>query len=263
MKVDDRPPPARSANVYRLPKGCNAIAIEKKYATMIQSINQPHYQPMKTEPVSTAERQSRLIRHQYELRQCTRCPQMIRPVITGTPVVSRLMLIGQAPGIHEAEVQKPFGWTAGKTLFSWFETIGMVEENFRNQVYIAAVCRCFPGKQINRQGKTGGDRVPSKTEIAQCSSWLQQEIELLQPQLIIPVGKLAINQFVPVKKLNEVIGRIHQAEVFGHYTELIPLPHPSGASTWHRMEPGKTLLNQALQRIADHPAWPRQSASDL
>lgn len=224
---------------------------------MTEFINQPRYPPMKTTSVSTADRQTRLVQHQHELRQCTRCPQMIRPVITGNPVLSQVMLIGQAPGIHEAEVQKPFGWTAGKTLFSWFETIGMTEETFRKQVYMAAVCRCFPGKQVNKQGKTGGDRVPSKTEIARCSSWLQREIGLLQPQLVIPVGKLAISQFMPVNKLNEVIGQMHQAKVFGHPTTLIPLPHPSGASTWHRMEPGKTLLGQALQLIAKHPALPR------
>lgn len=200
-------------------------------------------------------RHTQLVQHQQALRQCRRCPEMIPPVITCTPVLSSIMLIGQAPGIHEAEVQKPFGWTAGKTLFQWFAQIGVSEESFREQVYMAAVCRCFPGKQVNKQGKTGGDRVPSSTEIARCSPWLQREVELLRPQLVIPVGKLAISQFMAVKKLHEVIGEVHQAKVFGHPTELIPLPHPSGASTWHRMEPGKTLLQQALQKIATHPAW--------
>ncbi|MEZ5534297.1 MAG: uracil-DNA glycosylase family protein [Thiolinea sp.] len=211
---------------------------------------------MKTENTPETLRQTKLVQHQHELHQCRRCPEMIPPVITGNAVLSKIMLIGQAPGIHEAEVQKPFGWTAGKTLFRWFEEIGVAEEQFRKQVYIAAVCRCFPGKQVNKQGKTGGDRVPSTTEISNCSPWLQREIELLQPRLIIPVGKLAISQFIPVKKLNEVIGQVHQTEVSGHHTELIPLPHPSGASTWHRMEPGKTLLQQALTEIAAHPDWP-------
>lgn len=186
---------------------------------------------------------------------------MIPPVITGTPVLSSVMLIGQAPGIHEAEVQKPFGWTAGKTLFRWFETIGVAEAPFREQVFIASVCRCFPGKQVNKQGKIGGDRVPSKTEIAQCTPWMQREVELLKPRLVILVGKLAISQFITVNKLTDVIGATHQTKIFGHPTEMIPLPHPSGASTWHRMEPGKTLLQDALQEIARHPAWQRLRAA--
>lgn len=170
--------------------------------------------------------------------------------VTGNPVVSPVMLIGQAPGIKEIHDQRPFAWTAGKTLFKWFTGIGLDEAQFRRRVYMAAVCRCFPGKL----GK-GGDRVPDKTEIANCAHWLNREQSLLQPALIIPVGKLAIAQFVPVGKLTEVIGRritlSHEARSF----DLIPLPHPSGASTWHRSEPGMRLLKKALRLIQQHPAW--------
>ena len=115
---------------------------------------------------------------------------------------------------------------------------------------MAAVCRCFPGKNPK-----GGDRVPDTSEIANCLPWLEAEIELLKPQLVIPVGKLAISQFMPVRKLNEVVGQQHRLDVLGRKTDLIPLPHPSGASTWHRMEPGKTLLADALALIAQHQAW--------
>lgn len=210
---------------------------------------------MQTKNTSDCSRQQQLILHQKNLRQCTSCPEMIRPVITGQAVLSSIMLVGQAPGIHEAEVQRPFGWTAGKTLFQWFHQIGVDEEAFREQVYIASVCRCFPGKQVSKSGKTGGDRVPSKTEIHNCSSWMQHEMTLLRPALIIAVGKLAISQFVEVRKLTEVIGSCHRINKFDHECDLIPVPHPSGASTWHRMEPGKTLLQQALQQISRHPAW--------
>lgn len=175
---------------------------------------------------------------------------MIRPVITGNPVKSPVLLVGQAPGIHEAEVQRPFGWTAGKTLFKWFAGSGLEEAVFRQRVYMAAVCRCFPGKNPK-----GGDRVPSAGEIANCSGWLENEIRLLEPQLIIPVGKLAISQFVAVQKLQDVVGGRHIREIQGRALDIIPLPHPSGASTWHRMEPGKSLLQDALQEIAAHPAW--------
>ena len=121
--------------------------------------------------------------------------------------------------------------------FKWFAEIGMDEEAFRRRVYMAAVCRCFPGKNPG-----GGDRVPSKEEVSNCTPWLDSELKLLKSKLILPVGKLAIGQFLAVKKLNEVVGSLHQVTVHGVTVDLVPLPHPSGASTWHRTEPGKSLL---------------------
>ena len=172
------------------------------------------------------------------------------PVVTGRPVRSRVMLIGQAPGDREGPAGKPFAWTAGKTLFKWFASIGLDEESFRSRVYMAAVCRCFPGKNPK-----GGDRVPSKSEIANCAAWLEREIDLLQPELLIPVGKLAIAQFLDVRKLTDVIGEVHRLDLHARPVDLVPLPHPSGASTWHRTEPGVTLLRQALEHINSHHAW--------
>ena len=115
---------------------------------------------------------------------------------------------------------------------------------------MAAVCRCFPGKNPK-----GGDRVPDTGEIERCGRWLQREVELLKPHLLIPVGKLAIEQCMRVDKLKDVIGQIHRLVFHGHELDVIPLPHPSGASTWHRTEPGKTLLTQALALVEQHHAW--------
>lgn len=175
---------------------------------------------------------------------------MVGPVVCCQPVMSKVMLIGQAPGGKEGQFGKPFAWTAGKTLFGWFGRLGLNEEQVRQRVYMAAVCRCFPGKQAG-----GGDRVPSPAEIDHCSTWLRAEIELLQPQLIIPVGKLAIRQWLKADKLSAIIGEQYRIEAFGHAADLIPLPHPSGASTWHRTEPGISLLARALAAIERHPAW--------
>lgn len=191
-----------------------------------------------------------ITRHQSILEQCTACPNMIGPVITGQPVNSSIMLIGQAPGDREGALGRPFAWTAGKTLFKWFQNIGMDEKAFRRRIYIAAVCRCFPGKNPK-----GGDRVPDTVEIEHCRKWLQAEFQLLKPRLVIPVGKLAISQFVALTKLTEVIGRKQTLTIGERCYDLIPLPHPSGASTWHRTEPGKELLQKALQLIATHSAW--------
>ncbi|MEP6863293.1 MAG: uracil-DNA glycosylase family protein [Deltaproteobacteria bacterium] len=184
---------------------------------------------------------------------------MIRPVVTGVPVMSPVMLIGQAPGVKEGPAGKPFAWTAGKTLFQWFDQISLSEPEFRERVYMAAVCRCFPGK-----GKAGGDRVPSDEEVERCSRHMKSEIKLLQPRLVIPVGKLAIAQLFPeVEKLIEVIGTQQHATLAGHTFDVIALPHPSGASTWHRTEPGKTLLVRALALIAQHEAWQALVADSL
>jgi uracil-DNA glycosylase len=176
---------------------------------------------------------------------------MIPPVVVGQPVPSKILLIGQAPGPKEGGLGKPFAWTAGKTLFRWFDPLGLSEEEFRTAIYMAAVCRCFPGKST----KGGGDRVPNPGEIAQCRGWLEREFALLEPELVIPVGKLAISQFLEIEKLDGVIGRSFRLSTFGPEFDLIPLPHPSGASTWHRREPGISLLKKALGLIKRHPAF--------
>ncbi len=175
---------------------------------------------------------------------------MIPPPVVGRAVASRVILVGQAPGDKEPKLGRPFAWTAGKTLFKWFnEALGWTEDETRNRLYFAAVCRCFPGKRPE-----GGDRVPAPDEIARCSDWLQREFALLKPSLVLPVGKLAISQFLPLAPLNDIIGKQFSIAYQGRPVDCIPLPHPSGASPWHRMEPGKTLLRHALARIAAHDA---------
>ena len=193
---------------------------------------------------------SRLVDHVRKLRRCTRCPRMHRPPVSGGPVVSKVLLVGQAPGDREPKLGRPFAWTAGKTLFRWFEeSCGLDEAAFRSSIYMAAVCRCFPGKK-----PTGGDRVPDREEVTSCASWLEAEFRILQPELVIPVGKLAIEQFVPCRSLSEIIGKRMRVEFAGQQTDLIPLPHPSGASPWPRVEPGRSLLRKAIRLISRHPA---------
>lgn len=175
---------------------------------------------------------------------------MHRPVVVGRPVASRVILVGQAPGDKEPKLGRPFAWTAGRTLFKWFAgALGWSEDETRERVYFAAVCRCFPGKR-----PIGGDRVPGPDEIAACSHWLEREFALLRPELVLPVGKLAIAQFLPSAPLADVIGKKFSIVYRGHAVDCIPLPHPSGASPWHRMEPGMTLLKRAMALVARHPA---------
>lgn len=187
---------------------------------------------------------------QARLDACRRCPKMIGPVVHGPPVLSRVMLVGQAPGPREGSFGRPFAWTAGKTMFRWFsQALGVDEQRFRERVYIAAVARCFPGKAPG-----GGDRRPDPAEIDRCRPWLEQEVALLSPELIIPVGTLAIEQVMGLKgPLAEVVGTQKRRRYHGVEADVVCLPHPSGASTWHRTEPGIRLLKRALELLAKHP----------
>lgn len=176
---------------------------------------------------------------------------MTGPVIHGPAIATKVMLVGQAPGPHEGRIGKPFGYTAGKTMFRWFfEALGADEAKIRERIYIAAVARCFPGK-----AKSGGDRKPDPTEIEACSPWLAGEVEALAPTLIVPVGALAIELVLQRKgPLVDFVGQPFTTKYLGAQVDVICLPHPSGASTWHRMEPGKALLQKALGLLGEHPA---------
>jgi len=189
-----------------------------------------------------------LIQHQKKILKCKKCENMSGIPIVGSPVKSKIILIGQAPGIKEGEIRKPFAWTAGKNLFKWFSSIGINEINFRNNIYMSAVCRCYPGKNLNGSG----DRVPSETEIKKCSKWLNFEINYLKPELIIPVGKLAISQFIDFDILNDVVGKKIK---YKNNIDIVALPHPSGLSTWYKKNPGKSLLEKALKVIKKSSAW--------
>jgi uracil-DNA glycosylase len=195
-------------------------------------------------------RQALLEEHVARLMQCRRCPRMQPPPVSGGAIVSDVMLIGQAPGSREPVLERPFAHTAGKTLFRWFEDFcGLTEPVMRSRIYFAAVCRCFPGKSAG-----GTDRVPNPQEVRNCSSWMNEEFEILKPRLVIAVGRLAIVQFIAFEKLEEVIGRKFVIKRDGVTFDLIPLPHPSGASPWHKISPGRELLGKAMRKIARHPA---------
>ena len=111
--------------------------------------------------MSPPVRLAALSAHVTQLLACRACPKMIGPVVSGQPVLSPVMLIGQAPGAHEGPAGKPFAWTAGKTMFRWFGELGVDEAAFRERVYMAAVCRCFPGKgdRLPRAVATGAARI--------------------------------------------------------------------------------------------------------
>jgi uracil-DNA glycosylase len=166
------------------------------------------------------------------------------------PIVSlatspKVMLVGQAPGQVEAAGGRPFAGRAGKTLFRWLEKAGVDEATARRKIYIAAITRCYPGPSPSGRG----DRVPSLREQETCSVWLDRELRIIRPKVLIPVGKLSIARFLPNRPLDEIIGRTHLVEHAGGTSLAIPLPHPSGASSWIHQGNHPQLLDGALALI--------------
>ncbi len=198
-------------------------------------------------PGSAADTVARLRAVQREIAAFR--PRGFGPPVYGAAVASRIFLLGQAPGPHEARLGRPFAWPAGKTLFRWLErATGAGEEAVRARIYIAAVVRCFPGKTSG-----GGDRVPTADECALWRDFVRREVEILRPRLVVPVGRLAIAEVLGhTEPIAAVVGRELRTQFHGVDVDVIPLPHPSGASTWFKVEPGRTLLAEALGLLAAH-----------
>ena len=187
--------------------------------------------------------------HRARLGACRHC--QLGPSIT--PIQSlapspRVMIVGQAPGKVESTGGKPFAGRAGRTLFRWLADAGIDEPAARHHIYIAAMTRCFPGPSPSGRG----DRVPSPRERNACAHWLDEEIALIRPKVVIPIGRLAIERFLPPAPLDRLIGKAHRSSDFSWNPLLIPLPHPSGASSWIHQGNHPRLLKRAIALIAEH-----------
>jgi uracil-DNA glycosylase len=190
-------------------------------------------------------------RHVELLTACAACPNVVGRAVTGAVAGAQVMLVGQAPGPHEGDAKRPFAYTAGRRLFGWIADLGIDEETFRKRVHIAAVIRCFPGKDA----KSGGDRVPDEGEIARCGEHLDREVMILKPKLVIAVGTLASQQLIGIAQLKDAVGRIHRAKRAGRTFDVIVLPHPSGRSTWLNKPENAALMRESLRLIAEHAAF--------
>ena len=162
-----------------------------------------------------------------------------------------MMLVGQAPGPREVVEQRPFAYTAGARLFSWFGRFGVSEAEFRRRVFMCAVIRCFPGR-----APQGGDRVPSPLEIANCAPYLEEELRLIRPATVIAGGQLAIKKFLlEPMPLQEIVGRSFEGSRGDVTFEIIPLPHPSGRSTWLVRPENQERLERALALVRESVGW--------
>lgn len=191
-------------------------------------------------------KKTELARLHAGIHACRKCQQAGYWIAPG-PVVhglhtAKVMTVGQAPGPTEAVVKRPFNAGSGRRLFEWLGEAGFDEVEFRARMYMTAVTKCYPGQS---QGGHG-DRVPTKEEQALCRPWLDQEIALVNPKLIIPIGRLAIGLFFDTRlSLEDIIGT--QIEHDGRV--IIPLPHPSGASTWYQKPGNGALVKKAIRLI--------------
>ena len=159
------------------------------------------------------------------------------PVIEGHEG-QRAYMYGQAPGVLEGEERRPWRGRAGQNLRRWLD---LDEEAFYATFYCASVTRCYPG----RSPSGSGDRVPAPREQELCAFWLEWELRLLRPELIVAVGGLAIRRLVGRRALDECIGRTF--ELAG--AAVVPLPHPSGVSRWLNSAANRASLDEAIRLV--------------
>jgi uracil-DNA glycosylase len=150
----------------------------------------------------------------------------------------RAYMFGQAPGIVEGAERLPWRGRAGQTLRRWLE---LDEETFYATFFCASVTRCYPGRTASGRG----DRAPTPREQELCEFWRDWELELLRPKLIVAVGGLAIRRVLGIAQLTEAIGeRLERDGV-----PVVPLPHPSGASSWPHVPANRARLDRALALV--------------
>lgn len=196
---------------------------------------------------------TRLDAHCARLLACRRCAlgPGVQPIVARTRV-PRAMLVGQAPGKVEAGGGRPFAGRAGATLFKWLAEAGLDEATARERLYIAAVTRCYPGPHPSGRG----DRVPSPAERRACGDWLDAELAIIRPPVLVLVGRLAMERFLGARPLDELVGQEHAVTHAGGSSVAIPLPHPSGASSWIHAPAHRVLLHDALALLGRRLAEP-------
>jgi uracil-DNA glycosylase family 4 len=156
----------------------------------------------------------------------------------------RVMVIGQAPGHRSVTKGRPFSGPGGSILQKWLEQAGFPPGYLHEHTYLSSLTRCDPG----RNPRGNGDRRPSPQELALCRPFLEDELQLLQPKVVLLVGSMAIEVFLGKGRLEEIIGTFEERDGM----LFLPLPHPSGVSRWLNDPEHLKLHRQALELLA---AW--------
>jgi uracil-DNA glycosylase family 4 len=149
------------------------------------------------------------------VRACTACPlhlTRIQAVPGYGPVTARVMAVGEAPGESEDREGKPFVGAAGRLLTSLLETVGLD----RRDIYITNIVKCRPPR----------NRDPEPPEVEACSHFLDEQIELLQPDVILLLGRHALMRLLPGEG---GISRLHGERLHRNDRVYVPLYHPAAA----------------------------------
>lgn len=149
-----------------------------------------------------------------EIERCQDCElakHRTRVVPGEGPENSNLLFIGEAPGWHEDQQGRPFVGPAGQFLEELLASVGLK----RNQVYIANVIKCRPP----------GNRDPLPEEIQVCSKWLNRQIELIHPNMIVTLGRYSMAKYFP----NESISKVHGKTKKQDNTIYYAMYHPAAA----------------------------------
>ena len=155
--------------------------------------------------------------HEKWLNECT-C-ELKKTATQGVPgdgsAYAQIIFIGEAPGAKEDKEGRPFIGAAGKFLAEMLESIKMKREG----VYITNIVKYRPPE----------NRDPLPEEISACAPWLAEEIKIIDPQLIVFLGRHAMNHYFPKEKISEVHGKVIIATLFGKRQKFLPLYHPAAA----------------------------------
>ena len=153
------------------------------------------------------------------VRECTDCPLhggRTNAVPGEGPAHAGLMFIGEGPGYHEDRQGRPFVGPAGQFLEELLASIGMT----RRDVFIANMIKCRPPQ----------NRDPSPGEMSSCGKYLDRQIDLLDPRLIVTLGRFSLGRFFPGESISRARGRVREKE--GRW--IYPIMHPAAAL--HRRE---------------------------
>jgi uracil-DNA glycosylase len=207
-----------------------------------------------TNSVNEAARRRALIDLNTRLRACRRChregwldesesvPIARDPELAGP--LPRILLIGQAPGLRATALDRPFAGIAGEKLRNWFERAGLPRDDFYRQIHFAAITRCYPGRLPGAKG----DRVPSPAEQKICRPWLDELWSILEPDIVLLVGLLAIRCVLGrARSLTDVVGTVTLRDG----VRYIPLPHPSGVSRWLNDRDNQAAVDRAMDHLRD------------
>ena len=179
---------------------------------------------------------------QRDNRVCRSCVEAGYPLESLSVVQpytgQRAYMFGQAPGVVEGEERRPWRGRAGRTLRRWLQ---LEEDEFYATFYCASVTRCYPGRAPSGRG----DRTPAPREQELCSFWREWELRLIRPRLIVPVGGLAVRRLLGLKSVTECVGARYERDG----AIVIPLPHPSGASSWLNSPANRSLVQGAAASI--------------